>query len=188
MAALAALREQGADRVDPMRLRYLEALAARMSGCDGDTIAYLAARFDSALDELAARCAASEGATRAAPAQRAAPCPLAALNRDYAPASPELKAVRMFGKTWARLSVDRQIRQALEKEPDNAGPLNSHLLVLRSLAQMRELSPDYLNRFMAHVDTLLWLDQAVALTKPARKDAAASEAVKKKRPMRGKAR
>ncbi|MFZ2387771.1 MAG: DUF2894 domain-containing protein, partial [Polaromonas sp.] len=36
----------------------------------------------------------------------------------------------------------------------------SHMLVLRSLALMRKLSPDYLQRFLSHVDTLLWLDQA----------------------------
>jgi hypothetical protein len=34
------------------------------------------------------------------------------------------------------------------------------MLVLRSLGIMRDVSPDYLNRFMAHVDALLCLDQA----------------------------
>jgi hypothetical protein len=33
------------------------------------------------------------------------------------------------------------------------------MLVLRSLALMRELSPDYLHRLTAYVDTLLCLDQ-----------------------------
>jgi Protein of unknown function (DUF2894) len=32
--------------------------------------------------------------------------------------------------------------------------------VLRSLTLMRELSPDYLSRFMSHIDALLWLEQA----------------------------
>lgn len=40
------------------------------------------------------------------------------------------------------------------------------MLVLRSLGLMREASPDYLNRFMAYVDTLLWLDVAESV-KPA---------------------
>ncbi len=43
--------------------------------------------------------------------------------------------------------------------PENAGPLNSHHLVHRSLLLMRDLSPEYLNRFMTYVDTLLWVDQ-----------------------------
>jgi hypothetical protein len=33
------------------------------------------------------------------------------------------------------------------------------MLVLRSVALMREISPDYLSRFMTYVDTLLVLDQ-----------------------------
>jgi hypothetical protein len=33
------------------------------------------------------------------------------------------------------------------------------MLVLRSLALMRDISPDYLNRFMSYADTLLCLDQ-----------------------------
>lgn len=50
--------------------------------------------------------------------------------------------------------------QALAQVPENAGPLNSHLLALQSLKQMRDIAPDYLKRFMSYVDTLFWLDQA----------------------------
>lgn len=71
----------------------------------------------------------------------------------------ELKAIRHFRSTWAKLSVDKQVAQALQQAPKNAGPINSHMLVLRSLAMMREISPDYLNRFMSYADTLLALDQ-----------------------------
>jgi hypothetical protein len=34
------------------------------------------------------------------------------------------------------------------------------MLVLRSLALMREAAPDYLNRFVSYADTLLCLEQA----------------------------
>lgn len=71
----------------------------------------------------------------------------------------ELKAIRNFRKTWSKLSVDKQVAQALEQAPKNAGPINSHMLMLRSLALMRDTSPDYLNRFMSYADTLLCLDQ-----------------------------
>jgi hypothetical protein len=71
----------------------------------------------------------------------------------------ELKTIRNFRNTWAKLSVDKQVAQALEQAPKNAGPINSHMLVLRSLALMRDISPDYLNRFMSYADTLLCLDQ-----------------------------
>lgn len=72
---------------------------------------------------------------------------------------PELKVVRSSKKTWSTLSASRQVTRALEQAPKNAGPINSHMLVLRSLALMREVSPDYLGRFMSYADTLLYLDQ-----------------------------
>jgi hypothetical protein len=72
---------------------------------------------------------------------------------------PELKTIRNFRNTWSKLSVDKQVTQALEQAPKNAGPINSHMLVLRSLTMMREISPDYLNRFMSYAETLLCLDQ-----------------------------
>ncbi|KRB87411.1 hypothetical protein ASE07_20060 [Noviherbaspirillum sp. Root189] len=71
----------------------------------------------------------------------------------------ELKTIRKFRNTWSKLSADKQVAQALEQAPANAGPINSHMLVLRSLALMRDISPDYLNRFMSYADTLLCLDQ-----------------------------
>lgn len=71
----------------------------------------------------------------------------------------ELKSLRYFRSTWSRLSAEQQLAQALAQAPENAGPLNSHLLVLRALQLMQEVSPDYLQRFMSYADTLLWLEQ-----------------------------
>jgi hypothetical protein len=80
--------------------------------------------------------------------------------RVTAAASPtlELKTVRESRATWARLSVDKQLALAMKQAPKNAGPINSHMLVLRSLAMMQEISPDYLSRVVSYVDTLLALD------------------------------
>lgn len=71
----------------------------------------------------------------------------------------EMKSVRHFRQAWSRICAEDQVEQAVEQGPENAGPLNSHMLVLRSLALMRQLSPDYLQRFLSHVDSLLWLAQ-----------------------------
>ncbi len=76
----------------------------------------------------------------------------------HAGAQPELKVIRQFRNTWAKLSVDKQVAQTLAQAPKNAGPINSHMLALRSLALMRDISPDYLNRFISYADTLLRLD------------------------------
>jgi hypothetical protein len=73
---------------------------------------------------------------------------------------PELKSVRLFRNTWSKLSADKQLNAALDKAPRNAGPINSHMLVLRSLALMRDISPDYLNRFISYADTLVHLEQS----------------------------
>lgn len=75
-------------------------------------------------------------------------------------AAPELKVIEAFRSTWSQLSAAKQLTQAIGQAPENAGPLNSHMLVLRSLAHMRDTSPDYLKRFMSYVDTLLLLDVA----------------------------
>jgi hypothetical protein len=100
--------------------------------------------------------------------------PLAELNRYIRSLNPEagsearveLKSVRRFRQAWSRIAAADQIDQALSRQPDNAGPLNSHMLVLRSLALMRKLSPDYAQRFLSHVDSLLWLDAQTRQSAP----------------------
>ena len=72
----------------------------------------------------------------------------------------DLKSAVRFRETWARISAEAVVEQAGRRAPENAGPLNPHHLVLRMLGLMRELSPDYLRRFMAHTETMLWLDDA----------------------------
>ncbi len=94
---------------------------------------------------------------------------LAELNQHVARVSPpasELRSVQAFRETWSRIATDQQVSAAVQGGPDNAGPLNSHRLALRSLALMQGLSPAYVRRFVAQLDALLWLDQAGSRTKP----------------------
>ena len=72
----------------------------------------------------------------------------------------ELASVRRFRRAWDTSRTADEVEQAVARKPANAGPLNSHLLVLQSLDLMRGLSPDYLRRFLVHVESLQWLDQA----------------------------
>ena len=86
-------------------------------------------------------------------------------NAKKAPAAPsarapELKAVAIFRDDWSRLSTEQQLTQTLAQAPENAGPMNSQHLVLRSLQVMRDIAPAYLQGFMSYVDTLIWLEQA----------------------------
>lgn len=89
-----------------------------------------------------------------------------------------MRSVRHFRVVWARITAENQIRQALARGPANAGPLNSHMLVLRCLKLMQSLSPEYLRRFLSHIEALLWLDQAHQL----------HQATQGKAPRRSKAR
>jgi len=101
-------------------------------------------------------------------------------------ARPELKTMRYFRNTWSKLSVDKQVTQALDQAPKNAGPINSHLLVLRSLGLMRDISPDYLNRFTSYIDTLLCLDHNDKAKQATAKKAAEGDAGNQKKARRAR--
>jgi hypothetical protein len=157
--------------------RLLEALARRAEGREGASRQALedkAARWRTRGAAEAAKAEPAPGA--AAPAARDAGLAslVAALQprtegagtepRSPAPSMKadepvELKSLQAFRDTWARVQADRQIELSLAREPGQAGPLNSLHLVHRSLKLMREVSPDYLRRFMAHVEALMWLEQ-----------------------------
>ena len=201
--ALAALRARGAERLDPLRFHFIEALARRTAATRGTARALLEGRLARAIDAYAARHEGGPGAAAHSPEADAppAPSPLAGLlahiagqNRSAfagpqsdSPAAPaELKALACFRDTWSKLRVDQQFHQALADEPENAGPLNSHFLVLRALRRMRDISPAYLQHFMAYADALLWLEQADGGAKPAPKNIVLGERDKKRKPARGK--
>lgn len=90
----------------------------------------------------------------------------------------ELKSMRMFRGAWARLSADKRIAEVIDTAPKDTGPLNSQTLVIRSLTLMRELSPEYANRFVSYVDTLLWLEKAGGKPEPATDKAAGKSRTK----------
>ena len=181
-AILDAWREQSADRLNPLRLHFIEALERRATGHVGEARRLLDERLSTLIKahaddlEIAASNvdAAVNAATPSAPARGA----LAGLidhianttvargddlvARDAAPqpaALQSLAALDEFRKIWSEVRTDSQVRQSLEQVPANAGPLNSGSLVHRSLTLMRELSPGYLQQFLAYVDTLSWMEQ-----------------------------
>jgi hypothetical protein len=80
----------------------------------------------------------------------------------------ELASVRRFRSAWSASRSQEQLQQALARKPAQAGPLNSHVLVLQALELMGELSPDYLRHFLLHVESLQWLEQAREARTPAK--------------------
>lgn len=182
---LDAWRARGDHLLDPVRFRLIEVLARRAQAHRGDArrilddkVARLLAAYGEGLEKAghaSAPCEPADPRGTQGPAPRGALAELVDLLARHASApgegptasdaasrlapAPELKSLRYFKSTWSRLSADRWLMQSLAKVPENAGPLNSHHLVHRALALMRELSPEYLNRFMSHVDALSAIDQ-----------------------------
>lgn len=171
---LEALRAAGAHHHDPVRFHYLEVLARRLPGQPPAVQRLLAHKLEAALasyPQKAPHTTPSARHERPANADSA----LAQLNQslgmprhsaaagdpfavDSAPL-PALKSVHQFSKAWSHIAAEQQVVQALHRGPENAGPLNAHKLVLRTLSLMRTLSPDYLRHFMAQMNTLLSLDR-----------------------------
>lgn len=187
-----ALRLEGAHRFDPVRFHYIEALAHRARAHQGrvkhlldqkllDAALALRKRFDQAQSEAQNESKRAAAVTSEPPPhcntlgdlvrelQQHAPEQLDGGASQHLARPVELKSVRYFRNTWSRLSAERKVAHALDQAPKNAGPINSHVVALRSLALMRDTSPDYLNRFMSYVDTLLCLDQGNRGTPPAAK-------------------
>jgi len=171
--AFATLRAQGAAQREPLRWLAAQALQRRSQAQAGALRQRLDASLAARLADLQQRLAAAPTtATALAAAHHApGPGPLALLlqhsglaTRPGAP--PELRAVQQFGGTWARLRVDQQLAGAQLRQPENAGPLNSQRLALQTLQALRNLSPAYLQRFMAHAEALLWLEQAATSNAP----------------------
>jgi hypothetical protein len=191
-ATIAAWRERGDQHFDPVRFRLIEVLAGKAAGHRGDArrildgrLLELLAAYREGLDS--APSAEAPGAPNGPP--RRGPFAelldhLARHASSHGDSPSELKTLRDFRSTWSRLSADRRLTQSLAKVPENAGPLHSHHLVHRSLTLMRELSPEYLDRFMSYVDALLWLDQVQGGEAVTGKETVRAESHRK--PARGK--
>jgi hypothetical protein len=203
---LAAWRESGADRVDPVRFRLIEAMARRAAGHGGDARRLLDGRLSELLrtyGDAVGRAAARRDTAGDAPRPRqpargaladvvdyiasqgqlpeVAPAPGTSAPRGTPRSTPcvEPKLIDYFRDTWTRVSASQQLQQSLERVPEHAGPLNSAHLVHRSLTLMREMSPAYFEQFLSYVDALTWLEQMSGGGAAAVKEAPRAGVVKK---------
>lgn len=178
---LAAWREQGTDRLDPVRFWAIEALARRVQAYEGEVRRVLDARLSDWIDAYAADVQAAAGAPSngeewpVMPAREGlrALCAgiaqrhgaddhgaTAAGARSRHDAFPQLAALDEFRQRWMHIRSESQLRQSLaQRPPENAGPLNSSALVHRAIALMREASPGYLRQFLGYVDALSGIEQ-----------------------------
>jgi hypothetical protein len=213
---LEALLANGAQRYDPVRFRFIEALsqrAAQQTANVGDILQQKvlaaaqqyqadfdkahkdaatvlrqgcvefpddAAQMQALFDACDYRQLARTAARLRRRGQRAELAPLCDQLTQASGDNPnpydidnpaELKAIGEFRETLAKRNSQKRLNHAIQESPQNSGPLNPQRLVIRSLASMRDLSPQYLNRFISYMDTLLWLEQAGDKTSPSTKKA-----------------
>nr|WP_315598744.1 DUF2894 domain-containing protein [uncultured Cupriavidus sp.] len=229
-AMLDGWRDSGSDRADPVRFRFIEALARRACDYSGEArrlleerIGRLVADYGAALarnpDAMPSPKTSSETmpcatdaladlAALSARLGRRAPPP--AVSTSHAPTVPtvptaptaptavtapaarpahhaEPELADYFRDTWARVSVDRQLRQSQEGVPEKAGPLNTNHLVHRSLSLMREVSPGYLEQFLSYVDALSWLEGMHAISLVPEREASRASAPRAPAPRKPRA-
>lgn len=186
---LEQLRHHGADQLDPIQFRYLEACEHRLRtkglqhGRHWQKLALAVVEYQSSLEP-------SQKPTPTIAARPSSPLAalLDALNQPTdAPAKAPRSALeqRIFGdmdqpeqthlpptgvpkplKAMARAKADQsthaiqeRIHHAIESTPKDAGPMNAHRLVSRALSEMQRLSPEYLERFARYTDTLMALER-----------------------------
>lgn len=182
-AALDAARAQGLPATDPVGWQVVEALARRAAALPPAAQAHTERRLHERLARLAHRAAQRQAAWQAAGGGAAEPAvrpgleslhALQALVAGLAPrppanavagaapgAPPELKALRDFRRSWSRLQAEQWLDQSVASAPDNAGPLNSHGLAVRTLQRLNALSPAYLERLLVLADALRWLEPSL---------------------------
>jgi len=199
-AQLDALCAAGAARIDPVAVRTLRSMVARFPGQPAPVRRVLQGRLDRALQALARRVDAAplaaapaprRGVPQAAKADRTPLGQLADALRATAGRTPqdpareipvrdELPSVERFRRAWGAVRAQDQVAQGVARSPTNAGPLNSHALVLQTLSLMQDLSAEYLAHFLRHVESLQWLEQSqVARATASAKSSAAAKTARR---------
>ena len=184
-ALMASLRTEGASNFDAVGWHYIEVLDARTRVQTGLAQQLLSEKLVNVLLDFKARLDAIQRPPLATePGVFVPPSPLANLLNDRVQHLPAEASTRMdktsnwreespqvkkFRQALGKISVQKQVAKAIAQAPQNAGPINSHMLILRSLGLMRQCAPDYLNRFMVYAQTLFFLDEAGKVRQPSSK-------------------
>ena len=182
--ALSEIALQGLDCFDPPRLCYLQAMVRRAKTKEHAVGMRLEQKITMALKQYQSDCLIARQIDHRRAEIREQPDPslptpqkktaaqqiaelTQTINQDDHGASGEsnvngvreLKSLRLFRAACVEHDANKLVTQAIKNGPKTPGPLNSHALAVKSLTKLRELSPEYLQHFIAYADTLLWLDE-----------------------------
>ncbi|WP_374434610.1 DUF2894 domain-containing protein [Inhella sp.] len=156
---------EAALQAHPLRAHTAPARWAVLQGLTRRAAQQQGALREVLLHKLAARLAALPAPSAEAAPEASCPSPLQAL--ALAPRPPELQAFEFDRRDWTRLRLAQRLDAApAPTEAPNAqlGPLHTQVLVPQALAQLRELSPEYLQRLMVQLDQLMALTPGVSST------------------------
>jgi hypothetical protein len=155
-AMLDAWRANGDHRANPVRFHLIDALEKRASAYEGEPRRMIDERIAQLLDAYRRDIEAMNVDHASNESPRGA---LAALVEEMPKTSTmNAELLDYFRAVWSKVSAEKQLRDSYAQVPKNAGPLNSSSLVHRSLSLMRELSPGYLEQFLAYTDALSWME------------------------------
>lgn len=181
-AASAILMESAAVRLepiktfDPVQFEYVRSLCDRAARQSPALQNLLNSRIEKAEREYRQRYEQAQSSSKTTRAQSAYTDALKSLSQlsarltshmrpDSSPGegnatAGELKALQLLRQQRAERALQKRVAQLMKAEPDNAGPLNSQALVVRTMQVLNRLSPEYLSRFVTYSDALLWLESA----------------------------
>ena len=60
-------------------------------------------------------------------------------------------------QAWRR-NIEASMERAIETSPEEPGPLNSHMLVMKAFDALGQRSPEYLEQWVAYLNDLMWLE------------------------------
>lgn len=174
-AQLQAWRARGAERMDPVRFAFIEALATRLRAHAGEARRLLDARLSGLITAYAndltgwtssptqaGALSTDDRALRTLVTMLQQRTPAAAIptTPSDAPSPGQVPAaLEEARRVWTQIRTDSQVRASLDDVPADAGPLNSGMLVHRAIHFMRDVSPGYLQHFIAYADTLSSLER-----------------------------
>ncbi len=86
------------------------------------------------------------------------------LNKHEEQAAPaafaQLRSSKRFKAIQGQYQLEQLVHLSKEESPENPGPLNPQMLAIKAITLMHEISPAYLKRQVAQLETLFWLQQS----------------------------
>ncbi|WP_372796621.1 DUF2894 domain-containing protein [Litorivivens sp.] len=76
------------------------------------------------------------------------------------PEADGLRAAQKFRHTQQRHAKRKTVEFALERRPENPGPLNPQMLAVKILSEIQAVSPAYLERYVSFMDALVTLEKS----------------------------